>query len=1083
MEKRSRGVRSLQLWISCLSLLVPGFPAHAADCPAGQEPVGRLVSIEGTVRVSDQAAVLNSPVCPGEVVQIDARARAALLLLDSDTVVRLDENTQFTVGSRAGESPLVKLINGIIHLFTKQPRQLKVETPYINAAVEGTEFLVRHSASDSSVLVLEGRVRVNNDADDQSLDAGKEAQATSRTSPISVRVVVNPLNAVQWALYYPPLDPKVEARSVLDAVDMLYRGLADEAETRLREIDRTDATALAYRAIIAVTQNRAQDAKKLADDAINRDPNSAVAYLARSYAEQAQFELNEARESVAKAIENDENNAVAWARLAELQQSLGDTKGAEKSAAQAAKIDPELSRTQSVLGFVNLTRGNIRTAQDSFTTAIELDETDPLPRLGLGLAKIRQGELKEGRQEIEIAASLDPNNSLIRSYLGKAYFEEKRNNDAEIQFSLAKTLDKEDPTPYFYDAVRSLAANRPVTAMENIQRSIEINDNRAVYRSQFQLDGDLAARSVGLGRVYNELGFDRLALLEGAKSLAAAPNNHSAHRFLADSYIFEPKHDIARVSELLQAQLRQPVGHSSLQLQFADTRLGLLNDRGPFEPSFAEFSRLFSQNGIQGTFNLSGGSQGLFGDELLISALGNNWSFSASQYHFETDGFRPNNDLKQDAVNLFAQYDFNPGFSVQLEHRSIDIERGDPTLAFDPEDFGPDRREEEDIDSNRFGFKIVINPQWELIGSLREETFDQDLRDRLEFGPFSFIESRQDGSQYELQTSYTQSRFDITAGIGKFSSTGTDKITSGPFTILNESKPEHLNVYVYSSVVVHEKVQAILGGSWNDFDGGIIETDELDPKLGIIYTPSHNQTFRAAYFSTLKRALISDQTIEPTSMVGFNQFYDEGEGTKADIYGVAWDGLFGRTHMLPGVRVGFQFLSRDQDIPGLIGNPVTNEFDLITGSAKDTYLTGYVYSTHVSENGNELAVGLEFRSEENDRDPDLTLSDQFIELETDRVEINLSYFNRYGFNAALRPQWINQEGVFVTRDLSSSFSGKDSFWIVDLELGWRFGNGRNFIAVSAKNLLDHSFNFKDTDPLNSRVSPERSIIAKTEINF
>ena len=142
---------------------------------------------------------------------------------------------------------------------------------------------------------------------------------------------------------------------------------------------------------------------------------------------------------------------------------------------------------------------------------------------------------------------------MIRSYLGKAYFDEKRDKLSGNQLDTAKKLDPKDPTPWFYDGIRKLTINRPVEALQDIQESIELNDNRAVYRSSLLLDEDLAARSAALGRVYSELGFQDLALVEGWKSVNTDPADYSAHRFLADSYSALPRHEIARVSELLQS--------------------------------------------------------------------------------------------------------------------------------------------------------------------------------------------------------------------------------------------------------------------------------------------------------------------------------------------------------------------------------------------------------------------------------------------------------------------------------------------------------------------------------------------------
>jgi tetratricopeptide (TPR) repeat protein len=161
---------------------------------------------------------------------------------------------------------------------------------------------------------------------------------------------------------------------------------------------------------------------------------------------------------------------------------------------------------------------------------------------------------------------------------------------------LAKELDPRDPTPYFYDAIRKQSVNRPVEALQDLQKSIELNDNRAVYRSRFLLDADLAARGAALGRVYQELGFEQSALVEGWKSLNTDPTNYSAHRLLADSYSALPRHDVARVSELLQSQLLQPINITPVQPQLAESDLFLLGGLGPAEPSLNEFNSLFLKN-------------------------------------------------------------------------------------------------------------------------------------------------------------------------------------------------------------------------------------------------------------------------------------------------------------------------------------------------------------------------------------------------------------------------------------------------------------------------------------------------------
>ena len=191
-----------------------------------------------------------------------------------------------------------------------------------------------------------------------------------------------------------------------------------------------------------------------------------------------------------------------------------------------------------------------------------------------------------------------------------------------MQFDVAKQLDPNDPTPWFYDAVRQDADNRPVEALSELQRSIDLNDSRAVTRSRLLLDEDRAARSAGLARIYGELGFSQLALAEGFRALNDDPINYSAHRFLADAYLNQPNREIGRLSELLQSQLRQPENVQPLQPQLSETGLFIVPGAGPAQPSYNEYNRLFVRNGLSFYADGIAGANGTYGDDAVVSGTG-----------------------------------------------------------------------------------------------------------------------------------------------------------------------------------------------------------------------------------------------------------------------------------------------------------------------------------------------------------------------------------------------------------------------------------------------------------------------------
>ena len=57
------------------------------------------------------------------------------------------------------------------------------------------------------------------------------------------------------------------------------------------------------------------------------------------------------------------------------------------------------------------------------------------------------------------------------------------------------------------------------------------------------------------------------------------------------------------------------------------------------------------------------------------------------------------------------------------------------------------------------------------------------------------------------------------------------------------------------------------------------DRDQFNPKFGIIWNPVPDTTLRGAVFRALKRTLITDQTLEPTQVAGFNQFFDDANAT------------------------------------------------------------------------------------------------------------------------------------------------------------------------------------------------------------
>ena len=1086
-------LRSLFILFIFISFIVSFlFPDHstAEEC---KEWVAKVVSVQGNVQVRRagdtewKTITLNNPCCPGDMIRVLERSRAGVMLINQPTL-RLDQNTTVTFnGIEKEKTSLIDLIKGAIHFFSHYRRSLKVTTPFANGTVEGTEFLVQVEKDRTFFSVFEGVVDASNKAGSITLLSGQSGEALAGQVPKSY-IVARPRDAAQWALYYPPvlyyrpsdLLGLSEPHSLTYRASLLlFVGRVDEAKLDIEKalsLAPSNSHALALQSIIAVTQNEKEKALNLAKRAIEADPNSASAQIALSYAKQANFDLKEALSSLKDAVKLEPENALAWARLAELWMSFSQLDEALKAADKAVSLNPDLSRTQTVLGYSYLTQVKTRESKAVFEKAIELDQADPLPRLGLGLAKIREGDLHEGRREVEIAATLDPNNSLIRSYLGKAYYEEKRNKLSEDQLKIAREFDPSDPTPFFYDAIRKQTINRPVEALHDMQRAIELNDNRAIYRSKLLLDSDLAARSASLGRIYTDLGFQQLALVEGWKSVSYDPADFAGHRFLADSYSALPRHEIARVSELLQSQLLQPLNITPVQPHLAESNLFILDGAGPADLSFNEFNPLFNRNRL--ALQLSGiaGGQNTFGDEVVFSGVQGKASFSVGQFHYETDGFRENNDQRQDIYNAFVQYSLSHKTSIQAEFRARDFKHGDLDLLFDPEFFFPDYREKEEIRSLRFGLHHVLTPHSDIIGSVIYLN-----RDFSAGVPESFdSETEENGYMAEVQHLFRSERLSIISGAGYFyDKRKTEDSSSFYPTIKAETEPWHKNLYIYSYINLLRNVTFTIGGSADflkgDISGETIRRDQFNPKFGLTWNPFPSSTVRAAVFRVVNRATLTDQTIEPTQVAGFNQYYNDTEGTKSWRYGIGFDQKFSSK-----IYGGVEFSKRDLEVPGF--NFL--EMKLLEGDWEEQLNRVYLYYTPHKW----LALSGEYQYERFKR-PEEFAAENISKLNTHRFSLGLGFFHPSGVIAKLKTTYINQDGNFLAGFEPPDFMRpffehkEDSFWVVNASIGYRLPKRLGIITIEARNLFDQEFNFQDTDPSNPTIRPERLFFAKFTLAF
>jgi tetratricopeptide (TPR) repeat protein len=1055
-----------------------------------------LLAAEGVIEVQRFGAAewtaveRGAVICRGDAVRAQGYSRATLRLPD-DSVIRVDQNSTLTLAEPDdGVGSLLKLLRGVIHVISRDPRSLRFSTPHINAGLKGTEFDIRVDEVEqrSSVAVLEGQVEVTNAAGRIDVPSGFVAAAHAGEMP-AASAIEEPIDLMRWAAYFPAIlegplpDPAAEPPASLAndpawlasrAAARLEHGDLAAAEADLAAAARNgpgDPTVLAVGAAAALGRGDTATARERAHAATAAAPGSAPALIALSYVEYADGDVAGALASARAALVNEPRNAIAWARRAELELGLGDSAASLESANRAIELEPSLGYAHSVLGFVALRRVDLDGAIEAFERASALDQGAPVPQLGLALALMQRGDFVAGRRHLEVAVALDPSSSIVRSYMGKTYDAEDRAKLPASQLELARRFDPADPTPWLYDALVKLSRNQPVEALDDLLGAIDRNDNRPSLQGRLAMDADLATRSAGTAHVLRELGFEQLALVQGWSATQLDPADYAAHRLLADVYSTEPRHELARVSELLTSQLLQPLNLTPIQPQLAQIGSLRADRTGPSELAFTEFSPLVTANGLRFELSSVAGANDTFGDDLVLSGLHDRLSYSVGQFRYSSDGIRDNNDLDERIYNAFIQFSPNDRSSVQAELRSNNFEHGDLAMRFDPS-IHTDTRQNDSADSLRAGGRRRLDNGDTLLGTVM---YQQDSGSTT-LSPFS-IDTRVHMHGADIQHIHSAPRWNVRSGILSMRQSG---VADSYSPILPPSKTSldarQDSAYSYADIALTPRLSLTAGAAADAVKDVRADLTRIDPKLGVTWMLNGALTLRAAAFKTLSYNFSTSKQnaqprLEPMQVAGFDQFLFTSNGDTATVYGLGLDGKFSNA-----MFAGFELVRRD--VEAQIFDVRTFPPSLLRKPGQEKSARSYFYWTPLP------TLSFSARYEVGDFTADEQSPYYFTEMKLRRLPLEARYFGRSGFSAGLRVSHYHQEGVFVPFVGSGIFEpGQDTFWTTDATLGFRLPKRRGVLSLGVDNLFDKDFRYQDIDPENPGVVPERFAYFRFTLSF
>ena len=253
------------------------------------------------------------------------------------------------------------------------------------------------------------------------------------------------------------------------------------------------------------------------------------------------------------------------------------------------------------------------------------------------------------------------------------------------------------------------------------------------------------------------------------------------------------------------------------------------------------------------------------------------------------------------------------------------------------------------------------------------------------------------------------------------------------------------------------------GVSYDDLTSDVGDQSELNPKVGVMWRPADFVTLRASGFRVLKRRINSDQGLEPTQLGGFNQFFDDQNGTVSEGGGIAADFI-----LSPKVMGGLQLTRRDLTVPFF---ELTGEvfFQQQTEKAAGGYL--YWLPTE------RVAVSLEPRYQ------DFHHGAAFDTMELTEVPLAIRFFSGSALWMGVSLTGVRQTGEFVGPG-GIDVEGSDTFWLVDGIVAYRLPRRLGTISLQGTNLSDETFRFQEIDlGVTPRYVPEMRVLLRVSISL
>lgn len=969
----------------------------------------------------------------------------------------------------------------------------QAETDYDQGRLEearsGAEAVLRQAPGNPRALTLLGWINLQKNNPEEASTYFTRVRAADGMAIIGQALsryrlgdLVGAYRTMEQAHRLPP-SPKVVSMTAYFAI---LAGRVEQAKPALEAVIREAPDVALPRAFLTqvyLVQNR-KDAARSGAAALARFPDSPLALLTLGLVRMSYFELPAATQLLEKAIALDPCFVDAYVYLARIWLGSEYLARARQTIEKALRLAPRDGAVLSLAGFVRLAYRDYEGALKYWEAALKANPLLGEPHLGLAIYYFRHRRFDQGLAQMLEATLLEPRVSLFQSELGKALYQTRAFERALEVFDYAKTLDPHDPTPHLYKGIALSDLNRPGEAIQEINRSIALNDNTAIFRTRLALDRDLAVRNYNLARAYDQLGLREWAFSKAVTAVKKDPYNSSAHLFLEKSHANTPQGVFASFTEDVFFRLLAPANQN--------TFMNIRNDN--YTPMFEmPYGRVLAQTGI-GTWQNKNSIQ----DHSLVAYGGlPGLGFWLEGDYFDDRGMRnTNNDLRTVSPLAFLKWDPTVNGSLMGLFQYRDTEFGD---IFFPNDAGyapqPFFRSAQRFWAYELGYVHRFNPKATLLTYFNYQKWQNRSvfsQLNLPFAPFTFdfTSSTRDDWNFgnlQAQQNLVLGKHNLIAGVDYFNgrrhfkqqNTFTFAFLGVPFFTSFSGQGAHPPEWTYSFYLLdfwrlHPKVLLELGiikdfakNSVSGFSEPIY-TSLWSPLVGVnlFVTPQHTLRF-AAQRHLVTHTAWGAASLLPTETAGFTWLINTFNATELRSAGASWEAEWDKKT--------FSVL-RFEALRLAVPTYTTDGFRQWLGYKRYDISIILNRILHTSLG---LSAGVLGRRVIPDPNPEFTapaLGPPFQDYSEFRSFLGLSFLHRTGWQAGIKTTLVKQH----LKDRADTFFG-----LVDLRFGKEFAHKRGLATLEITNLFNRSF-FVAQEPFrftDADFFPARRILFKFALYF